>query len=199
LALGRGRAAAACGAGAAALALATPLAAGAARPGYGHCAQFISELGERGAPHAALVSLAGFLPIGMLTLAFCALAAGALSGPRARLGLLLLSGVGWAYVVAAFFPCDPGCPSPGSPTQQIHTAFGAVEYLGGAFGLLLLRAPVPARARVLFACALVVLAAFAGMLAPALEPWRGGVQRVAEAALFLSVLAVGAELWKRRA
>ena len=77
------------------------LVAGAARPGYRHCAQFISELGERGAPHGALVSFAGFLPIGVLAVAFCALAAGPLSGARARLGLLLLSGVGWAYVAAA--------------------------------------------------------------------------------------------------
>ena len=37
--------AAACGTSAAALALAVPVVASAARPGYDHCRQFISELG----------------------------------------------------------------------------------------------------------------------------------------------------------
>jgi len=195
--------AAACGTSAAALALAVPVVASAARPGYDHCRQFISELGESGAPHAALVSYAGFLPIGVLTILFAVFAGRSLAPRlRARLGLALFSGVGWAYVVAAFFPCDPGCPTSGSATQSVHSASGLVEYLGGGLGLLLLatsfgrarsRASFPSRLSLV--CAAIVLGAFVAMLLPPLEGARGLVQRAAETALFVWMLAVSRTLW----
>ncbi|HEU4427338.1 MAG TPA: DUF998 domain-containing protein [Myxococcota bacterium] len=187
------RNAALCGFGAVALALATPLLAAAARPEYDACAQYISELGERGAPHELLVRFAGFLPIGLLALGFSTFAAVAAEDRRARTGFALFSGVGGAYVVAAFFPCDPGCPSPGSTTQQVHSASALLEYLGGGIGLLWLS---PARdagsralARLARASGVVALIAFAGLLTPQLAPLRGAVQRVAELALFGWVLA----------
>jgi Protein of unknown function (DUF998) len=184
-----------------ALALATPVLGASARPGYDHCAQYISELGERGAPHAAWVNLGGFLPIGALTVLFAGLAAVAADRWRARVGLLSFSGVGLAYVVAAFFPCDPGCPSPGSATQQIHSSGALGEYLGGGIGLWLAR-----DARVLGAplaprwlppvAASVALLAFLGMLTPALVPLRGLVQRSAELALFGWLAVAGSNAWR---
>lgn len=180
----------------AALALATPLLGAAARPGYSHCAQYISELGERGAADAAWVNLGGFLPIGVLTMLFAVLAAVSAHSWRARAGLLLFSGVGCAYVVAAFFPCDPGCPSPGSATQQIHSSGALLEYVGGGVGLWLASgarvrgAALAPRRLALFAGA-IALAAFAGMLAPSLTPQRGLVQRTAELALFGWLAAAG--------
>lgn len=183
---------AAAGLAAGALALATPLLAGAARPGYAHCSQFISELGETGAPHGALVNLAGFLPTGLFTLAFAFSSARRLARTRrGRWGFLLFSSVGWAYVASAFFPCDPGCPPFGSTGQQIHNAFGAAEYLAGGAGLALLGssggAPVraPGVARLARVGSGIVLVTFAGMLLPPLEPVRGLLQRAAELALFL--------------
>lgn len=184
-------AARACGLAAVAFAVATPLVAGALTPHYDRCAQFISELGAVGAPHASWVRFAGFLPTGVLGVLFAGLSLRTARDLRARWGLLLFSGVGWAYVVAAVFPCDPGCPVSGSASQQIHSAFGLVEYLGGGIGLALLAgsgpggAPRPAVRWLAGAGAAVVLAGFVGMLVPALEPVRGAVQRAAEGALFL--------------
>jgi hypothetical protein len=184
-----------------ALALAVPLLGGAARPGYDHCAQYISELGEVGAAHAAWVNLAGFLPIGALVVAFSVLSALAVDGRRARVGLLLFSGVGWGYVVAAFFPCDPGCPNPGSATQQIHTSGALAEYLGGALGLWLAR---DARARgialaprwLALAAAVVVLAAFGAMIESEHHSRRGLAQRCAELALFGWLAVTAVRTWR---
>ncbi len=191
--------ASACALAAATIAPATPVLGGAARPGYEPCAQFISELGERGAAHAAWVNFGGFLPIGVLVVLFAVFAAIAVDGWRGRAGVLLFSGVGAAYIVAAFFPCDPGCPSPGSATQQIHSSGALAEYLGGGIGLILastarIRGVALAPRWLTIAAAAVVLVAFAGMLAPSLQPQRGLVQRCAEFALFgwLAVAGIGA-------
>src|SRR3712207_475313 len=92
-----GRAAMTTGLAAVVLAVATPLLFGALRPGYDHARQYISELGEEGAPRAALVNGAGFLPTGLLVCAFLALAVGHLPARRlALVGACLLAGVGVA-------------------------------------------------------------------------------------------------------
>ena len=134
-------AAACCGLGAAVLAFAVPVAGACADPGYSHASQFISELGARGAPNATLVAAAGFAPIGALVFAFLWLASGAFPPSlRRTAGVLCLAAVGAAYLAAAVFPCDPGCPASGSFSQSVHNAFGLLEYLGAVGGLLLLGA-----------------------------------------------------------
>lgn len=197
------RVASAFGLGAVLFAGAVPLVAAALDPTYDPCSQFISELGETGAPQALLVNLAGFLPTGLLTILFAACtAARAGANPRARFGFLLFSSVGWAYFVTALFPCDPGCPASGSIAQTVHNAFGVVEYLGGGLGLLLLWSALPREATsfglgpLSLACALAVLLAFAGMLTPELQTVRGLVQRCAEVPLFLWVLAASLHGWR---
>jgi hypothetical protein len=105
--------------------------AAALTPGYSHLSQFISELGATGARYELLVRFAGFLPAGLLLLAFCVLAFTAI--PRSRsvslslFGLALYAG---GYLVAAAFPCDAGCrPAEPSTSQLIHNAGGLVGYL----------------------------------------------------------------------
>jgi hypothetical protein len=198
----RSRAAAACGLLAVALAVAVPVLGGAAEPGYSHRAQFISELGAAGAAHAALVSKLGFAPIGVLVLAFLALAAPRLpAGRRTAAGLVAFSAVGAAYLAAAAFPCDAGCPAAGSLSQSIHNAFGFLEYAGGVAGLLLLGAAFRGSARwrpvapVCAACALLAAAGLVAMLVPSLAPSRGLSQRLAEAAVFGWIATVAASLW----
>jgi hypothetical protein len=172
------------------------------RPGYDRCAQFVSELGESGAPHAALVSFGGFVPIGVLTLLFAFLAIRRVqAAPGGRLGFLLFSGVGWAYLLAAFFPCDPGCPVSGSATQNVHSTLGVVEYLGGGLGIFFVgrswAGPSSNRGVRWFSAvaSLVVGVAFLGMVVPQLASLHGLVQRVAETALFGWVAYVSALLW----
>lgn len=105
--------------------------AAALTPDYSHVSQFISELGATGAPYELFVRLAGFLPAGLLLLAFSALAFRAI--PRSRsvslalFGLALYAG---GYLVAAAFPCDAGCrPAEPSTSQLIHNAGGLVGYV----------------------------------------------------------------------
>jgi hypothetical protein len=204
----RSRIAALCGFAAIALALVTTLAGGAARPGYSHVSQYISELGETGAVNGALVSALGFAPTGIAMLLFLALAAPSL--PRARgtaLGLACFAGAGVAYVVSALARCDAGCPSSGaiSTRQAIHNAFGVYEYLGAFAGLLLLGAAFrrskrwQKSARACFFCAGLVGAGFAAMLMPSLAPVRGAAQRVAELGVFLWIGIVGVALLRRPA
>jgi hypothetical protein len=196
--------AAACGLAAVAWALVVPIAAGGVEPGYSHVEDYISELGAEGAANAALVSWAGFAPIGLLVLGFAALAAPHFPGRRARVWVAAgLVAVGAGYLGAAAFPCDAGCPSDGSPSQAIHNAFGFLEYAGAGGGLLLLGLALRREPRwrgVALAstlAAVVVLGGLVGMLAPALVSQRGLVQRVAEAAIFGWIALVSVVVWRR--
>ncbi|MFZ6696939.1 DUF998 domain-containing protein [Stenotrophomonas acidaminiphila] len=154
------------------------------KPGYSHMAQYISELGASGSPHARLISLAGFVPVGLLA-AWLLLACARLAPVRgaSRLGYWLLMCEPLAWVGSALAPCDPGCPATGSLDQQLHTLLGMLTYGGTALGLLLLAtAPrLPARIRLLWAgLAATWLLLFVLMAAPGLQAWRGLLQRLAE-------------------
>lgn len=197
----RARAAAACGLASALLTALVTAAGGCSEPDYSHFSQYISELGAEGAAHGALVSRAGFAPIGALFLAFLALASGALPrGATTVAGVLALALFGVSYFVAAFFPCDAGCPATGSLSQSVHNSVGGLGYAGATLGLALLAAALRASARwreffaFTVACAAVVGAAFAAMLTPELSELRGLSQRTAEAAVFLWVAFVSASL-----
>lgn len=202
--MARGRTATVAGLAATAFAAGTPLVFGALRPGYSHARQYISELGERGAPHAALVGLAGFLPTGLLVCLFLGLAAGHFPRrPSTALGVGLLAGVGLAYIGAALFPCDPGCPATGSAGQQIHNSLALLEYGGGAAGLIALARSFRADPawRPLWAYSLlsglVVALAPPLLSSPASAGWRGLTQRLAEVAIFGWIAVAG--LWCGRA
>jgi hypothetical protein len=114
--------------------------AGALTPGYSHVSQFISELGARGAPYEWPVRVLGFLPAGVLLLAFCWLANRSL--PRSTLATLALLGLALyaaGYLVAAAFPCDPGCrPDRPSVSQSVHNAAGVLGYVFAPASLLAL-------------------------------------------------------------
>ena len=176
------------------------VAGGAAWPGYSHSSQFISELGATGAPHGRLVSLGGFLPVGVCLTAFSILAM--FIAPRSGLRIAGFAGLALfslGYIGAAAFPCDFGCrPETPSFSQMMHNLTGLGGYLGGPIGLILLG--VAARrwpgATWLFplgvACGVVALLAFMAMLA---EPPSGGlVQRVLEGAVAVWTLAYAVTL-----
>jgi hypothetical protein len=147
------------------------------KAGYSHVQHTISEIGEVGAPDQRLVAFAVFLPVG-LALAFVGLL---LRGHSQACALACSIAVG--YIVAAFFPCDPGSPTSGSARQGVHNLGGAVEYIGGGFSLVVLGehlAPILRLAGFLVLGAAVALTVLpSGLL-------RGLVQRVAEVALFAS-------------
>jgi hypothetical membrane protein len=187
--------------GAALLALAVTVLGDVARPGYDAATQYISELGELGSPNGALVSLGGFLPTGVLVLAFLVLAAPELAPTRgAKVGLAGLATVGLAYVVAAFARCDPGCPVEGPPRQILHNSFGILEYVGGPIGLLVLGASFRKRpewrtfAAPTFLAGILVLAIVFGTAGLVDTIGRGVVQRAADGILFLWFAAAGFRL-----
>lgn len=158
----------------------TVLALAPRKPGYRHLNHTISELGEVGSPDQGLVAFGVFLPVGVL-LFVVALAMSAKVPAAAALATAIAIG----YVGAAIFPCDAGAPALGSLRNMAHTLFGAVEYVGGGFALMVLSEtfgqPFRAAGFVVLASALLI-----GYLPPS-SP-RGAVQRVSEVLLFGSLL-----------
>jgi len=147
----------------------------------------ISELGEDSKGHARAVNYTLFLTVGIVLLILALY----LYTQTVALEQHLLSGilvcVGIGYTVAAFFPCDPGCPmTHGSVRQHIHNAGGAVEYIGGGY-LMLLLAKTDLRTEgitMLTAASYVVLIGGVAMSLSFLRMWRGLIQRAVELALF---------------
>jgi NhaP-type Na+/H+ or K+/H+ antiporter len=124
-----------------------------------------------------------------LFIAFVALAFGLFPASRAKaLGAVGLAAVGAAYLVSAVFPCDRGCPSTGSLSQTVHNAFGLLEYIGAIAGFAFLGAAFRHASRpipwVCAICAAIVALGFVAVLVPALAPYRGLSQRIAEASIF---------------
>lgn len=149
------------------------------KPGYSHVRHTISELGEVGAPDQCFVAWGLFFPVGLALLP-----AGYLfqASIPAVAGLAVCIAAG--YIVASFFPCDPGSPVSGSARQGIHNLGGAIEYIGGGFSLIwaaeLFGFPFK------LAGFAVLGAAFALTVLPS-DSFRGLVQRIAEVCLFGSL------------
>lgn len=117
-----------------------PIVFAAMDPAYDPARDFISELGATGAPNAALVNWYGFLPVGVIQIAFGVLAFWVL--PRSTLttvGLLGILFFAIGYVGAAFYPCDAGCrPDEPSFSQTMHNLTGLVGYLGAPLFMVVL-------------------------------------------------------------
>ncbi len=199
----RERSAALCGFAAALLAFTTTVAGAAARPGYSHVSEFISELGESGAANGLLVSAAGFAPTGFLVLLFLWLAWPLFPQSRRSLwGVCSFATVGISYIVTAVARCDPGCPSTGSLSQTVHNQFGVLQYVGSFVGLVLLGAEFRRSDRwrrlapACILCATLVGPGFVGMVLPDFSPVRGSFQRAAEVGIFLWVAVVSMTLMR---
>lgn len=179
------------------------LAGGAAWPGHSHVTQYISELGATGTPHGRLVSLGGFLPIGVLLITFAVL--GALIPPRGVLRTLGFVGIALfalGYLGAAFFPCDFGCrPETPSPSQVMHLAFGLAGYILAPLSLTALAIASrkwPGQGWLFplgLVCALVAGIAFFSMV----DPLAGLFQRVLEASVLLWIVAFAVSLRRKPA
>ncbi len=92
--------------------------------GYSQIKHTISELGETGSPYGKQVSYGLFLPTGIL------LAVAGLLAQQDNNAMGLACSLAVGYIVAAFFPCDPGSPSSGSGKQLLHNLGGFIEYAG---------------------------------------------------------------------
>ena len=178
---------------------------GANFPNYSHASQFISELGADGAPNARLINLGGFLPAGVLIMAFAFFAWRSLPRSGATtFGMMGVALFALGYLVAAFFPCEGDC-RPAEPTlsQAIHNLFGLAGYLIAPLSLFLLgwqarRWPKAAH--------LVALGFIGGCLALLgllfLSPefkYVGVAQRILEGSVLMWIMACALYLAPRRA
>lgn len=115
------------------------------RPGYSHLTQYISELGERGSSTELIMRYGGFVPTGLMHVAFAAYLYFAFKGLRlAAIAATLLALNGVARVGAGIFPCEPGCAATGLITEKLHSlsaGVGFLAFIGTAviWGILLKR------------------------------------------------------------
>ena len=167
------------------------LGGAALKPGYSPLSQYISELGASGSAHAQLISLFGFVPVGVLAaLLLWSFAAIVPVTGTSRLGYWLLMFEPLAWIGSALAPCDPGCPNSGSLSQSLHTLLGVFTYLGTALGLILLATNSeirPATRALWIALAAFWLLMFALMGLEPLQPWRGLLQRLAEWSVYAAL------------
>lgn len=178
------------GLGATVLVLAGTWAFALTRPEYSHIRHTISELGESGSPWSSLVSFGLFLPTGVLVWLAIVFAYPFYARDRSTsLGLCAFASLGLGYVMAAFFPCDPGSPLMGSWQQQVHNVFGLVEYLGTGVGLMALgwshtKAKSSLTGVALLGSGVAVLVGLVLLSTPSWVGVRGLVQRVTEVIMF---------------
>ena len=160
---------------------------GLLRPGYDPIRQYMSELGAVGAPNAIAFIMPEFL-LGLMMIAFAfGLHRGISEGQGSKLApiLIVISGVGW--IGGSIFRCDVGCVN--------ESVTGTLHGLIGMFGPLpLLIAPLAILPRLKkdsrwqsyrpFSLIMGALAVsffcvmFSAELSPALEPYRGLLQRL---------------------
>ena len=103
---------------------------GSLRPEYSHFTQYISELGERGSSTEFIMRYAGFLPTGLMHMAFAAFLYVAFRGSQlAVIAAMLLAINGLARIGAGLFPCEPGCVgSELSLSQQLHSLSARIGF-----------------------------------------------------------------------
>ena len=103
--------------------------------GYNHLIQAISELGATNAPNMSIQAL-NFIILGILTVIF---AVGlTLQDRRFRSTAVLVGMYGLGASLAAFLPCDPGCPATGTSIVQVaHNLDALVSFIGLAVAPLL--------------------------------------------------------------
>ena len=172
------------------------------RPEYSHRTQVISELGERGSSTELVMRYGGFVPTGLMHMAFGAFLYAMFRGNRlAAIGafLLILNGVG--RIGAGMFPCDAGCAGSTAPLiQKLHNwsaTLGFVAIIGAAA----LWSRIFRRDRRLRSLSVYSLAsAFVGLvflvLMVAGRPGASGLyERLSSGVLSLWVLVVATRLW----
>ena len=169
---------------------ASVLVAGAFYPGYNHISQFMSELGAVGAPHDALMNMAGFFGTEILFVAGLVLALSLMPKTKTNIiGLLFLFGYPIAVSVSAWAPCDAFCrPEEPSVSHIIHMTSALFGYLCAVIGLsILAQQSCQSNTSTLlrmssYALAPILIVAFGSMTPD--NAYAGAIQRLAETTLY---------------
>lgn len=181
---------------------------GALRMDYSHIANFISELGATGTPHAALMNYAGFLPAGAMLTGFGVALAKTLPRRRAAIvATILVTLFGAGIAVSGVASCDPGCPqSVGTVENLVHNRIAPIAFLclivGAAILGVLFRSipawrPLSVYSLVSSLVAFCLLAALATSLDT--RELTGLWQRLLLVVLFLWCAVVGLRVYRHQA
>jgi hypothetical membrane protein len=181
---------------------------GTLRPEYSHFTQYISELGERSSSTEFIMRYGGFVPTGLMHMAFAAILCVAFRADRlAVVAATLLAINGLARIGAGLFPCEPGCIGPNLLlSQQLHSwsaGLGFFSFIGSTvmWGILVRRYP-SLRGLSLFSvgCGAAGLVFLLLMVSSAeLKAGTGLYERLSSGVLSLWVLAFAARLWRLEA
>ena len=168
---------------------------------YNSMSHYISELGAVGAEYSIIINYFGFLPIAFSVLIITLLLQSKFSNIRfSRVGFLLV-GIGYfiAYFGAFIFPCDFGCPSEGSFSQNMHMILGLISYLITPVGLILLgiglrKEPMIIHSLASFVATFIFLLGFFMMLNPSQIDLLGFWQRLADYTVFALLIFLSLNL-----
>ena len=171
---------------------------------YNSMSHYISELGAVGAEYSKIINYFGFLPIAFSALIITLLLQSKFSNTRlSRVGFLLV-GIGYfiAYFGAFIFPCDFGCPSEGSFSQNMHMILGLISYLITPVGLILLgiglrKEPMIIHSLASFVATFIFLLGFFMMLNPSQIDLLGFWQRLADYTVFALLIFLSLNLKKQ--
>ena len=171
---------------------------------YNSMSHYISELGAVGAEYSRIINYFGFLPIAFNALIITMLLQSKFSNTRlSRVGFLLV-GIGYfiAYFGAFIFPCDFGCPSEGSFSQNMHMILGLISYLITPVGLILLgiglrKEPMIIHSLASFVATFIFLLGFFMMLNPSQIDLLGLWQRLADYTVFALLIFLSLNLKKQ--
>ena len=178
---------------------------GGLRPEYSYYTQYISELGERGSSTELIMRYAGFVPTGLMHIAFAAFLYFAVRGGRLEVIAAMLVGInGLARIGAGLFPCEPGCVSPemllGQRLHSLSASVGFFALIGAsAFWGLLMRRHQSLRGLSLFSlgCSALGLAFLLFMVwSDTQRAGTGLYERLSSGALSLWVFVFAARLWR---
>ncbi len=157
---------------------------GSKKKNYNQVKHTISELGEYGSSDAARVNFGLFLPAGLVLL-LIAMNAG---NNKFLPGYSICIATG--YLVAAFFPCDPGSPQTGSSRQHIHNLGGLIEYAGAALYLFKAEDIFDTPFIVGYKLSAGIIIICMVLISIPSIPSRGLIQRIAETVLFINLIAL---------
>jgi len=178
-----------------------PEIVGFLRSDYCPVSNYISELGEQGAAHAALINYFGFLPVAISSaIALHFLAKRHATNTWGKIGFVMWTiGLSGGYLSAFVFPCDLGCPIEGSTRQMIHNIAGLITYPATVLGLAFIAIGLKRRAKKallvsIIGVALMAAVGFAMIITPEQVEFRGLWQRLVDYAMFLLIVGLGIEL-----